>query len=382
MRGLQRNAIAGVDFWLLAATALLAVFGLVMVLSASGIMAEKQFGSSYHFFLRQLVYCVLGGALMGAVSVAPREVFMRTHYLLLGVGATLLLLTLFSPLGVEVNGATRWLGLGPARLQPMEFVKVALVLYLAWFLSSKTELARTFSVGVIPPFAITGALAGLVLMQPDFGGAAMLAMLLFLMCLAGGTRLTYLLVSVLMAVGGAALLILNSPYRSRRLLAFLDPFKDAQDAGYQLVQSLYALGAGGFWGAGLGGGSQKLFFLPEAHNDFIVAVIGEELGFAGVTLLFVLVGVLLWRGFVVTLRQEDLQAKLTAYGMCLIIGLGALLNMAVVLGVAPPKGVPMPFVSYGGSSLLASFLCVGVLLNLSRERVGNATPDRVVGGAA
>lgn len=376
-----RELLAGLDFWLLLTTVLITVFGLVMVLSASGIMAEKYYGDSYHFFVRQLVCCVIGAGVMVLLALGSQKIFLRTHYLLLGIAFVLLSVTLFTPLGVEVNGARRWLALGIARVQPMEFAKLALVLYLAWFLSHKKDLVRTFSVGVVPPFAVTGLFCVLLLLQPDFGGAAMFAMLLFLMCLAGGTRFVYLFMSVTMAAGGAFLLIVNSPYRSRRLLAFLDPFKDAMDSGYQLVQSLYSFGAGGVWGVGLGGGKQKLFFLPEAHNDFIVAVIGEELGFAGVSILFILVGILLWRGFYVAVRQEDLHRRLVAYGMCLILSLGATLNMAVVLGVAPPKGVPMPFVSYGGSSLLASFVCVGILLNLSREAFP-ATRKNAVGGTA
>ncbi|TVM19778.1 putative lipid II flippase FtsW [Oceanidesulfovibrio indonesiensis] len=377
----MRELLAGLDFWLLLTTVLMAVLGLVMVLSASGIMAEKYYGGAYHFFVRQLMCCIIGAGLMVLLAFGSQKMFLKTHYLLLIMAFTLLMVTLLSPLGVEVNGAKRWLSIGIARIQPMEFAKLALVLYLAWFLSHKKDLVRTFSVGVVPPFAVTGLFGLLLLMQPDFGGAAMLAMLLFLMCLAGGTRLVYLFMSVTMAAGGAFLLIVNSPYRSRRLLAFLDPFKDAMDSGYQLVQSLYSFGAGGVWGVGLGAGKQKLFFLPEAHNDFIVAVIGEELGFVGVSGMFILVTILLWRGFSVAVRQEDLHRRLVAYGMCLILGLGAILNMAVVLGVAPPKGVPMPFVSYGGSSLLASFVCVGILLNLSRDALpaGRKSPT---GGTA
>jgi cell division protein FtsW len=239
--------------------------------------------------------------------------------------------------------------------------------YLAFFFSRKQDLVRTFSVGVVPPFAVTGFMCVLLLLQPDFGGAAMLAVILFFMCLAGGTRLTYLFISLMVAMGGAWLLIVQSPYRSRRLLAFMDPFKDALDSGYQLVQSLYALGTGHIFGAGLGAGKQKLFFLPEAHNDFILAVVGEELGFVGMSLVFVLAGLLLWRAFSVALAQRDLQDRLAAFGMALVLCLGAVLNMAVVLGTAPPKGVPMPFLSYGGSSLVTSFVCVGLLLNLSRR---------------
>ncbi|MBG0775073.1 MAG: putative lipid II flippase FtsW [Desulfovibrionaceae bacterium] len=372
-RASLKEAVLSMDLLLLGVTLLLMGIGLMMVLSASGIMAEKFFGDKYHFFHRQILFAVAGTALMATVALAPRKRIYSLKYLLLFGVVFTLLAVLVTPLGLEINGARRWLKLGPFSLQPMEFAKVALVVYLAWFFSRKQELVKSFSVGVVPPFLVTGLMCLLLLLQPDFGGAAVLAMLLFLMCLAGGTRLVYLLLSLCLAGGGAWLLIVQSPYRSRRLLAFMDPFKDALDTGYQLVQSLYALGSGRIWGAGLGMGKQKLFFLPEAHNDFIMAVLGEELGFAGMVLVFAIVGVLLWRCFVITLRQEDLCDRLTAFGMTLILGLGAILNMAVVLGTAPPKGVPMPFLSYGGSHVLCAFLCVGLLLNLSRTAGGRNT---------
>ncbi|THB66782.1 MAG: putative lipid II flippase FtsW, partial [Desulfovibrio sp.] len=232
------------DFWLLAFALLLTAYGLIMVLSASGIMAERYYGNTYHFFFKQLLFAGMGGSLMLVCAFTPMERIYQLKYIILGAAIALLLLALYSPLGAEVNGAKRWLKFWYVTIQPLEFAKVALVMYLAWFFSQKKELVRTFSVGVIPPFAVTGLLCVLVLAQPDFGGAAVLAMLLFLMCLAGGTRFIYLFTSICMAVGAAALLIVHSPYRSRRLLAFLDPFQDAHDSGYQLVQSLYGLGTG------------------------------------------------------------------------------------------------------------------------------------------
>ncbi|MGE4296397.1 MAG: putative lipid II flippase FtsW [Desulfovibrionaceae bacterium] len=372
-RASESAAARGMDWWLLATVLTLVAFGLMMVLSASGIMAEKAHGDKYHFFLRQLLFAGVGVVAMSAVARLPRRVLYGLKYpALFGVMA-LIVLTIASPLGVEVNGARRWLRLGQLTIQPMEYAKIALAIYLAWFFSKKQEMVKSFSVGVVPPFAVTGVLCVLLLLQPDFGGAAVLAMLLFLMCLAGGTRLVYLLMSLGVACMGGWMLIVQSTYRSRRLLAFLDPFKDPLDTGYQLVQSLYALGSGGLWGAGLGLGKQKLFFLPEAHNDFIMAVVGEELGFFGVSLVFGLMAFLLWRAFRVATVQDDLQDRLTGFAMTMILGLGAVLNMAVVLGAAPPKGVAMPFLSYGGSNLLCSFLCIGILLNLSR---GSGAPQR------
>ena len=357
----------GIDYLLLGMAMALMSFGLIMVLSASGIMAERFYDDKYHFFIRQCLFAFLGVGVMGLAATAPLDRIISMKYLWLGLVILLLILTMFSPLGATVNGARRWLRFGPLTIQPMELAKVALVIYLAWFFSRKKHLVRTFSVGVVPPFAVTGLLCGLILIQPDFGGAAALAILLFFMCLVCGTRFIYLVFSLAMGLGAAWSLILQSPYRLRRMMAFMDPFEDALDSGYQLVQSLYALGMGGAWGVGLGAGKQKLFFLPEAHNDFIIAVVGEELGFMGVSLVFVLMGLLIWRGFAVALRQEDLARRFLAYGLTMILCMGALLNMAVVLGTAPPKGVPMPFLSYGGSSLLTSFLCVGLLLNISRQ---------------
>lgn len=341
--------------------------GLTMVFSASGVIAEKFHGDAYLFFRKQFLFALAGIGVMAAVALAPRRLFYRMKYVWLGGVVLLLILTQIPPLGVTVNGASRWIRFGFFNMQPMELAKVALIIYLAWFFSQKQPLIKRFSVGFIPPFAVTGLLCGLLLAQPDFGGAAFLCMLLFLMCLVGGTRLVYLFSAMAMAAGAAYLLIVNSPYRQARLTAFLDPFKDAYGAGYQLVQSQLALGSGGIFGVGLGESKQKLLFLPEAHNDFIMAVVGEELGFVGMSFFFCLMAAFIGRAFHVAYRSEDLQDRFTALGALLVIALGAMLNMAVVLGAAPPKGVAMPFMSYGGSSLLACFICTGLLLNMTRR---------------
>lgn len=354
------------DLWLLALTLLLAGLGLIMVLSASGIMAERFWSDRYYFFKKHAVFLVFGLGVMTLAAVLPRQLFLRPVYAWLLLAIVLLVLTLVSPLGVQVGGARRWLSLGPGNIQPLELAKVALVFYLASFFSRKQELIKSFHVGFLPPLCITGLLCLLLLAQPDFGGAVFLALLLFCICLVGGTRIVYLAPTFFLALMAGAYLVISSPYRLRRWFAFLDPFQDPQDVGYQLVQSLYALGSGGWLGVGLGAGKQKLFFLPAAHNDFILAVIGEELGFLGLSLIFVLVGLLLWRGMRIAMACTDLQERLAAFGMVLILGVAAFLNMAVVLGVVPPKGIPMPFLSYGGSSLVMSFFCIGILLNLSK----------------
>lgn len=364
MRNEKTPAVQGrPDFWLLGLTLLLLAMGLMTLLSASGIVADKVYADPLYFLKRQMLFGAAGICLMALIMSVPRNFLYSLQYPMLFLALALLLGTLVSS---KVNGARRWLHIGPFGLQPMEFAKIALVFYLGYFLSAKQAIIKTFSRGVIPPFAVTGVFCLILLLQPDFGGAAVLSLLLFFMCLAGGTRFIYLLISATLALGGGYLLVLHEAYRFRRILAFLDPFAVAQNEGYQLVQSLYALGSGGLWGAGIGESKQKLLFLPDAHTDFIMAIAGEELGFAGVTLLFLLLGLFFWRSLRVAFLQTDLRDRLTAFGLTLVLGLSMILNMAVVMGVAPPKGLPMPFFSYGGSSLLATFICVGLLLNISR----------------
>lgn len=359
--------IMNVDVILLGAVICLASLGLIMVLSASGIMAEKVYGDKYALFWKQMLFMAAGAAALTVAARTNMDFFYRRTYLWILLAMGLLLLTIFSPLATTAGGASRWLRLGPFSIQPLEAAKIALVFYLAYYFANKQDLVKTFSVGFLPPILMTGTLCFLLLLQPDFGGAVFLAGLLFLMCLVGGTRIIFLGSTVVLALVSAALLVVNSPYRFRRVFSFLDPFKDAQNSGYQLVQSLYGLGSGGWFGQGLGEGKQKLFFLPEAHNDFIVSVLGEELGFVGVSFIIILLGVVLWRTLVISVRQDSMHDRITAFGMGAIVIVGGILNMGVVLGAIPPKGVPMPFLSYGGSHLVSGFFCVGVLLNLSRK---------------
>ena len=353
------------DWWMFSIVLTLLAIGLVMVLSASGIVAEKMNGDKYYFFKRQLIFAAIGGVALWVAALMPRHWLYKLQYPALIVALILLLITL-TPLTPRINGAKRWIPLGPVYLQPMEFVKIALALYLAYFMSSKQKLIKTFSRGVIPPFAVTALFCFLLLMQPDFGSAVVLTGILFFMCIAGGTRFVYIFFALGMAGAGALALAIAAPYRMQRLTAFLDPFRDAHNTGYQLVQSLLAIGSGGFFGVGVGASKQKMFYLPEAHNDFIVAVLGEELGFMGITVVMILFGLFFWRCYRVVLGQRNLRDRFTSFGITVILGMGAVMNLAVVMGVAPPKGVPMPLLSYGGSNLLATMLCVGLLMNYSR----------------
>lgn len=355
----------GFDWWLFTLTLAILGIGLVMVLSASGIVAEQSNGDKYYFFRKQIVYALAGGMALWLAALMPRQWLYKIQYPALFVALLLLLVTL-SPLAPAINGARRWIRIGSFSIQPMEFVKIALALYLAYFMSAKQNLVKTFSRGVIPPFAVTGLFCFLLLLQPDFGSAVVLAGILFFMCVAGGTRFIYIFFSLALACAGAMALAIAEPYRLRRLLAFLDPFQDAHNTGYQLVQSLLAIGSGGFFGVGIGASRQKMFYLPEAHNDFIMAVLAEETGFLGVTIVMALFALLFWRCCRIILGQANLRDRFTSFAITIVLIMGAVMNLAVVMGVAPPKGVPMPLMSYGGSNLMATMLCIGLLLNFSR----------------
>ena len=353
-----------VDWRLLTLFMILLSVGLVAVLSASGHQSMKLYGDSYHFFHRQLQAMALGGVLVLFLCWVPRSFINRLHYW--GIGITLVLLTLTIFFGPTINGAKRWINLHFMMLQPMEFARVALVLYLGYFLSTKQSMVKTFSRGFLPPIVVTCSICTLLMFQPDLGGTIIMLALLFFMCLGGGTHGKYLATVLVLAAAAVVLLIVVEPYRWARITAYLEPFANARGSGYQIVQSLLALGSGGIFGVGLGASVQKTRYLPEPHNDFIMAVVGEETGFVGVTLVIILFALFFWRCYKVALGQSNLRDKLTAYGLTIVIALSFTLSMSVVLGLVPPKGIAMPFISYGGSSLLANMVCAGLLLHYSR----------------
>lgn len=353
-----------VDWWLLAILLLILCIGLLAVLSASGPISLRRYGESYHYFYRQLQVMLLGGGIIAFLCWVPRSLINKLHYW--GIGIAVFLLLLCPLLGPEVNGAQRWIDIKGIRIQPMEFTRVALVLYLAYFMSTKQDLVKEFWRGVFPALLVTGLICGLLMLQPDFGGTFIMLVLLAFFFLAGGSRVTHLLLLFFICLCLGVIFIVAEPYRWARLIAYLEPFANAQGSGYQIVQSLYALGSGGLFGAGLGGSMQKIKSLPEAHNDFIMSVIGEETGFLGFTVVMVLFALFFYRCYLVVLGQKNLRDRYSAYGLTLVIAISFLFNIGVVLGSVPPKGVAMPFISYGGSSLLSNMICAGLLLNYSR----------------
>jgi len=369
-----RAGAPGLDLLLVFAVLVLVGLGLVLVYSSSAVFAGARYGSPFHFFKRHLVYAVIGLVAFYVGWRLDYGLYRRFSYPMLA-GALLLLLALLVPgLGTRIDGATRWFHLGGVSLQPSEPAKFALVVYLAHSLTKKRDSMRSFSIGFLPHLCVAGLMGLLVLRQPDLGTAAILALVTLLLLLVAGTKLSYVVISMLAVAPMAYQLIVGTPWRLRRLLAFLDPWAYRQDAGYQISESLISIGSGGLFGLGLGDGKQKLFFLPAAHTDFIYAIVGEELGLVGMGLVAALIVLILWRGMSAALRARDLFGSYLAFGIAGIFGLQALLHISVVLGLVPTKGITLPLVSYGGSALITSLFCMGVLLNIAER---HPTPGAV-----
>jgi len=355
------------DTILTATIVALVAFGVVMVYSASAVYAGEHFGSGHFFFVRQAIFAGIGLVLMVAAARFDYHRYRSLTYLALGISVALLAAVILG-LGDARGGATRWIHIGPINIQPAEVSKLALILWLAYSLSKKSEKIRSFSVGFLPHALVAGGLMLLCYKQPDFGSAVMLGMVTFVLLFAAGAKTGYLLGAILVALPIGYSVITNSAYRMRRITAFLDPFEHRFDEGYQLSESLMSFGAGGVTGVGIGDSRQKLFFLPEAHNDFISAIVGEELGFIGIVVLIIAFLVVAIRGFQIVFSAADDYGTYLALGITTFIGLQAFTNLAMAMGMLPPKGLVLPFISYGGSSLLVNCVAVGILLNVSRPR--------------
>lgn len=357
----------GGDPWIIATVAVLVTVSVVMVFNTSYFFAGERFGDPLHVFQKHLVSVLLGGGFAFGASRLRSSHYESLAYPALAVVVLLLIAVLIPGVGLVRGGARRWLGFGFMNLQPSELAKVVAVLYLARSMVRKGPRLTTFSLGVLPHLIVVGTLAALVVVEPDFGTAALLGVTLFAMLFAGGVRWWHLALPILPIVPLAIYAISSSPYRLRRVMVFLDPWEHPRDAGFQLVQSFLAFGSGGLFGTGLGESKQKMFYLPEAHTDFIFSVIGEELGLIGALAIVGLFALLAVRGLRVALRHPTTFGQLVAFGITTILVLQAGINMGVVLGLLPTKGLALPFVSYGGSAMLGSMTGVGVLLALSRE---------------
>jgi cell division protein FtsW len=344
----------------------LVLFGALMVFSASAVMAAERYGSSYHFFVRQLAWAGLGLTLMFFMMSVDYHRLARPQVIFSAVGLQLLLLVLvfFRPAN---HNAHRWFALGPLNFQPSEFSKVVIVVFLAYFLDQRREDVNDWKHTLLPVALVVGATVALVVKEPDFGTALAIGLVAAAMLFAAGTRLVYFAGGALAALPVVYLLVFHVSYRYKRVLAFLHPYADPLGTGFQIIQSTLAVGTGGIDGVGLMEGRQKLFYLPEPHTDFIFAVIGEELGLLGCLLVVALFAVILWRGLRAAGSSPDDLGKLLAIGITVLVVGQALVNISVVLGLLPTKGIALPLVSYGGSSLVMNLLALGILLNISQH---------------
>jgi cell division protein FtsW len=361
------------DQVLFAAVLALVGFGIVMVYSASAVYATQKFGSASYFLRRDLLYAALG---LGAMTFAMRtdfSVYRRWSYWLLVTAVAMLGLVLVA--GARINGARRWFHFGPLSFQPAELAKLALVIYLAYSLAKKAEKVRSFSIGFVPHMLVCGIMMLLLLKQPDLGTAVILGLTTLLLLFVAGAKISYLFIALLAALPVVYQAIVGTPWRLRRMLAYLDPWQYRYDVGYQITESLISIGSGGLFGLGLGDGKQKLFFLPESHTDYVMAIVGEELGLIGICAVASVFAVMIWRGARAALRARDAFGCYLGFGITAMFGLQALVNLGVVLGALPTKGLPMPFVSFGGSTLVVDLFAIGILLNISRGS-REAVPDR------
>ena len=358
------------DPWVIGPVAALLLIGLVMVASASIGVSDREMGAPFHYFQRQLMFVGLGLVAATIAMAIPTAVWEKYSMVLLGTGIVLLIVVLIPGIGHEVNGSRRWVRLGFMNFQVSELARVLLLTYVASYAVRRADELRSDFKGFMRPVAVLGGAAVLLLLEPDFGAATVLLATGIAVLFLAGARITHLLVPIVVGVAGLAVLAVTSPYRLRRLVAFRDPWGDPFDSGFQLVQSLIAIGRGEWFGVGLGSSVQKLFYLPEAHTDFVFAVLAEEFGFVGVVIVLSLFALLVGRALTISRNAAHAGLQFQSYVAASIgiwLGLQAFVNIGVNTGLLPTKGLTLPLLSYGGSSMLVTLAWLGVLLRIHHE---------------
>ena len=370
------NELRSGDFLLMIFTAALVIFGIIMVFSASYYYSISQDGTAYSYLRRQIMWVLSGFVAMVFGAAFDYRKYRKVAILLLILGVVLLAL-IFTPLGHTANNATRWLKVGPITFMPGEFAKLFVIIFTAWFLSEKPDRIKSVTRGILPLTGIAAVYGILIIKQPNLSTAITVCGIIVAMMLVAGMKWRYVFGAAGLGVAGilSIVLFMKDTYWYQRMTSFLDPFQDSLGEGYQAVQSLLALGSGGLFGVGLGKSVQKNLYLPEPQNDFILAIIGEELGFVGITLLLALYCCFLWRGVHVAINAPDQFGMLLASGIVLMVGIQVILNIAVVTSSMPPTGINLPFISYGGNALLMFMFSAGVLLNISRHEPKNTGVD-------
>jgi cell division protein FtsW len=354
------------DHILFIATILLLVLSVVMVYSASAPVALSRYGQASVFLVKQGMWAALGLAMLGVLMNVDYRTYREPVFIwsFLGVVSLALVAVLFSP---PVNNARRWFGMAGIGVQPSEFAKLAAIIFIAAILERRMHRIDDVKYSLLPIGIVVTVLVGLILLEPDFGTSMSLILTAAAMVFAAGLNYRYIVGALLVALPTVYVILMGASYRRRRLLAFLNPWDDPLGDGFQIIQSLIAVGTGGFWGRGLMNGVQKLFYLPEPHTDFIYSVIAEELGLVGATAVILCFSIIAWRGMRAALSAPDSFGAFLAVGLTTMIAVQALVNISVVLGLMPTKGIPLPFVSAGGSSLLANLIGMGILLNVSQH---------------
>jgi len=355
------------DYPLVVAVMLLLGFSLVMVYSASSHIAAYHLGDSNYYLKRQAAFCLLGLLVMFAARYIPVRIYAKLVYPILVLSVVLLIMVYVPGLGKRVGGALRWLRVGPLSIQPAEFAKFALAVYMAYSMAKKGSQMGSFWKGLFPHLVVAGMMMGLLVAQPDLGTAVILGAWVFIMLFIGGCRIQYLFSLILAAIPFVYLAIIHADYRLKRWWAFLNPWKDPTGVGFQIIHSFFAFGSGGLLGVGIGASKQKLFYLPEPHTDFVFSIVGEELGFVGVCGVVAAFCFIVIRGVQISLSAKDLYSTYLGFGLTTLLGLQVLVNMGVVLGLLPTKGLTLPLLSYGGSSMVITLLAIGVLLNIASQ---------------
>ncbi len=361
----KKSAVQGYDYMILIPVIFLIGLGLVIVYSASSNLAAHRLGDSYFFLKRQALYCIIGIGIMILAKNIPCTLYSKLAYPLLLISFALLIMLFIPGFGYKVGGACRWFRWHGFSFQPSELAKFSLAVYMAYSMSKKVSNMDSFSKGLLPHLLIAGAFMYLIVRQPDLGTTVIIGCWLLIVLFVGGVKFLQLFGIIIVSIPIFLWLIYQASYRLERWWAFINPWEHPRGIGYQIIHSFLAFGSGGIFGVGLGNSKQKLFYLPEAHTDFALSIAGEELGLLGVAVIIILFGILITRGIRVSLNAKDLYSSYLAFGLTCLFGLQVVVNMGVVLGLLPTKGLTLPFISYGGSSLLLNLLTMGILLNIS-----------------
>ncbi|MEW6672896.1 MAG: putative lipid II flippase FtsW [Thermodesulfobacteriota bacterium] len=364
----QKTASLTYDIMLLFPVLLLVGIGIVMVYSASSALALKKFGSEYFFLKKQAIFAVGGIVALVVYKHIPYRWYRMLAYPILLLALGFLIAIPIPGLGSSAGGAARWLRFGAVSFQPSEFARFAMVVFMAYSMSKKRDRIKDFYIGFLPHVLVLSTFTVLIFLQPDFGSVVILSALTWIMLFVGGARLLHLASSLLLVLPVLYFFMIHAEYRLKRIMSFLDPWQYPTEEGYQIIHSLMAFGTGGIWGAGIGKGYQKLFYLPEPHTDFIFSVIGEELGLVGIFLILGLYTLIVWRGISIARNTGDLFGSFVALGLTTAMALQVLINMGVCLGLLPTKGLTLPFLSYGGTSLLINMASIGILMNIETAR--------------